>query len=53
MAKKTKYRALKRLRDAERRLIAEPGQVTDKIPATSIPWLLEQGYIEPVTAEEE
>lgn len=27
---------------------AEPGEIRDDIPATSVPWLLEGGHIEPV-----
>jgi hypothetical protein len=30
---------------------AEPGDVVDDLPRQSIPWLLEQGYIEMVEEE--
>ncbi|MBF8255134.1 MAG: hypothetical protein HW375_41 [Anaerolineales bacterium] len=29
-----------------------PGKIEDDIPAVSVPWLLEQGYIEVVVEEE-
>lgn len=47
MATPTQYRVLVGLNyPPERR--AEPGEVVQDLPKASVPWLLEQGYIEVV-----
>jgi len=42
------YRVLTGMNYGKAETRAEPGDVVDDLPAKSIPWLLEQGHIEPV-----
>lgn len=50
MAEKKQYRVLTGL-DYPRGKRAEPGEIKDDLPTSSIPWLLEQGHIEEVSVD--
>lgn len=41
----TDYIAAAQLTDKSGDVLAAPGEACDRVPATSLPWLLEQGYI--------
>jgi hypothetical protein len=47
MAKKQKFRVLAGMNYGPNEKRAEAGDVVDDLPAESIDWLKEQGYIEP------
>lgn len=46
------YRAVVRLTTKDRTVLALPGESCAQVPASSLPWLLEQGLIEPVQKAE-
>lgn len=55
-ASRKKYRALAGMNfphpDGRGEMRVEAGEVTDQIPAASVKWLLDQGYIEPAGARD-
>lgn len=51
MAEKQQYRVLRGLNYGPKDKRAEAGDVVADLPPDSLPWLLEQGHIEPVTEE--
>src|SRR4029077_12994837 len=47
------YRARVRVSDPDDGTLAEIGETCERIPVMSLPWLLEQGLIEPIVTEGE
>lgn len=46
------YRAVVRLTTKDRAVLAMPGELCTQVPASSLPWLIEQGLIEPAQKAE-
>lgn len=46
------YRAVVRLSTAANETVAAAGETCERVPASSLPWLLEQRLIEPVVDRE-